>query len=88
MSKVAASWRSRCTLDSRSVTTTALARGYDSTSPPGVTNGCRMFAISSASTCRTWKISMTKSSSRRASVAALPRGMMARVLASATGRIW
>jgi len=46
-----------------------------------------MFAISSASTCRTWKISMTKSSWARAVLAAAPRGMMARVLPSETGSI-
>ena len=48
-----------------------------------------MFTISSAETCCTGTTSMANASfSVRLDFAALERGMMARVFASATGRIW
>ena len=48
-----------------------------------------MFTISSDETCRTGKISITKLSVARAPcLAAADGGTMARVFASATGRIW
>ena len=48
-----------------------------------------MFTISSAETCCTGTTSMANASfSVRLDFVALERGMMARVFASATGRIW